>query len=105
MGTTHLARADVPARGARDLRRDVARGNRRGLGRRLDLWQGWASAVGLVPETALVAVVAGATIGSLAESVLGATLEAPGILNNDMLNFLNTGIAAAAAIVVARVTA
>ena len=61
--------------------------------------------MGLVPETALVAVVAGATIGSLAESVLGATLEAPGILNNDMLNFLNTGIAAAVAIFIARVTA
>ncbi len=61
--------------------------------------------MGLVPETALVAAVAGATIGSLAESVLGATLEAPGILNNDMLNFLNTGIAAAVAIFIARVTA
>jgi uncharacterized protein (TIGR00297 family) len=63
---------------------------------------GLAIWVGLVPRTALVAVVAGATIGSLAESLLGATLEAPGILNNDMLNFLNTGIAAAAAILVAR---
>jgi uncharacterized protein (TIGR00297 family) len=56
--------------------------------------------VGLIPSTALVAVVTGATIGSLAESVMGATLEAPGILNNDMLNFLNTAIAAAAAIVI-----
>jgi uncharacterized protein (TIGR00297 family) len=64
-----------------------------------------AISVGLVPATALVAVVAGATIGSLAESLLGATLEAPGILNNDMLNFLNTGIAAAAAIFVVRVAA
>jgi uncharacterized protein (TIGR00297 family) len=61
--------------------------------------------VGLVPPSALLVVVAGATIGSLAESLLGATLEAPGILNNDMLNFLNTAIAAAAAILVARVAA
>ena len=29
---------------------------------------------------------------------MGATLEGPGIVNNDVLNFLNTGIAAAAAI-------
>jgi uncharacterized membrane protein len=35
-----------------------------------------------------------ATIGSLVESWLGATLEEPGILNNDVLNFLNTGVAA-----------
>jgi uncharacterized protein (TIGR00297 family) len=69
------------------------------------LLAGLAVAVGLVPRTALLAVVAGATIGSLAESLLGATLEAPGILNNDMLNFLNTGIAAAAAIAVVRVAA
>jgi uncharacterized membrane protein len=27
------------------------------------------------------------------ESLLGATLEGPGILNNDMLNFINTAIA------------
>ncbi len=69
------------------------------------LLAGLAFAVGLVPRTALVPVVAGATIGSLAESLLGATLEAPGILNNDMLNFLNTAIAATAAIVVVRVAA
>jgi uncharacterized protein (TIGR00297 family) len=61
--------------------------------------------VGLIPSSALLAVVAGATIGSLAESLLGATLEAPGILNNDMLNFLNTAVAAAAAIVVVRIAA
>ena len=58
--------------------------------------------MGLVPPSALAAVVVGATIGSLAESLLGAALEAPGILNNDVLNFLNTSIAAGAAILVAR---
>jgi len=52
----------------------------------------------LVPVTTLVAIVAGATVGAFAESVLGATLEHRGILNNDVLNFLNTGIAAATAI-------
>jgi uncharacterized membrane protein len=30
--------------------------------------------------------------------VLGATLEGPGILNNDMLNFINTAVAAAVAL-------
>ena len=64
-----------------------------------------AAAVGLIPSSALVVVVAGATIGSLAESLLGATLEAPGILNNDMLNFLNTAIAAGAAVLVAGLVA
>jgi uncharacterized protein (TIGR00297 family) len=55
-------------------------------------------ACGLVPAWTLPAVVAGATVGSFAESVMGATLEEPGVLNNDVLNFLNTAIAAAAAI-------
>lgn len=52
---------------------------------------------GLVPAVALPAIVAAATIGAFAESAMGATLEAPGIVNNDVLNFLNTAIAAAAA--------
>jgi uncharacterized protein (TIGR00297 family) len=60
-----------------------------------------AVAVGLIVPKALIAVVIGATIGSIAESALAATFEAPGILNNDTLNFLNTAIAAAAAIGVA----
>jgi uncharacterized protein (TIGR00297 family) len=53
-------------------------------------------AFGLVPPGALVPVVAGATIGAFSESALGATLEPLGVLNNDVLNFLNTAIAAAA---------
>jgi uncharacterized membrane protein len=44
--------------------------------------------------------VACATIGSLVESWLGATLEEPGILNNDLLNFINTAVAAAAAVII-----
>jgi uncharacterized protein (TIGR00297 family) len=62
---------------------------------------GAAVAFGLIPSGALLPVVFGATIGSLFESLLGATLEGPGILNNDMLNFLNTAIAAGVAIVLA----
>jgi uncharacterized protein (TIGR00297 family) len=58
-------------------------------------------AAGLIPGTALLAVVAGATAGALVESALGATLEGPGILNNDMLNFINTAVAAAVALAIA----
>jgi uncharacterized protein (TIGR00297 family) len=59
------------------------------------------AALGLVPRSALVAIVVGATLGAFAESALSATLEHRGILNNDVLNFLNTGIAAVAAIFLA----
>ncbi len=57
---------------------------------------------GLIPVGALVPVVAGATAGAFAESALAAALEGPGVLNNDVLNFLNTGIAAAVAILLAK---
>jgi uncharacterized protein (TIGR00297 family) len=60
-----------------------------------------AVALGLVPQAWLWAIVIGATAGSLLESWLGATLEAPGILNNDMLNFINTAAAAGVAMAVA----
>jgi uncharacterized protein (TIGR00297 family) len=52
----------------------------------------------LVPREMLPLVVVAATVGSLVESWLGATLEAPGILNNDVLNFINTGTAALTAV-------
>ena len=57
-----------------------------------------AVALGLIPPSSIVAVVVGATLGALVESALGATLEGPGILNNDMLNFINTAVAAAVAL-------
>ena len=60
-----------------------------------------ASALGLIPGTTILAVVVGATAGALVESVLAATLEGPGILNNDMLNFINTAVAAAVAVAIA----
>ena len=57
--------------------------------------------LGLVPGHALAPIVIGATIGSLAESLLGATLEGRGIVNNDVLNFLNTAVAAGSAVLLA----
>ena len=63
---------------------------------------GIAIALAIVPPSALLPIVIGATVGSLCESLLGATLEGPGIVNNDVLNFLNTAIAAATAILLAR---
>jgi uncharacterized protein (TIGR00297 family) len=53
-----------------------------------------AAALGIVPWPALAPIVAGAAAGSLLESWLGATLEGPGILNNDVLNFINTAAGA-----------
>ena len=59
-----------------------------------------AVAFGLIAAGAMLAVVIGATAGALAESVLAATLEAPGILNNDVLNFVNTAVAAGVALAI-----
>jgi len=58
-------------------------------------------ALGLMPASAILPAVVGATAGALLESALAATLEGPGILNNDMLNFINTAVAAAVAVAVA----
>jgi uncharacterized protein (TIGR00297 family) len=58
-----------------------------------------AVGLGLVPASSLLILVVAATAGALVESALGATLEGPGILNNDMLNFINTGVAAAVALI------
>ena len=69
------------------------------------LLTGAAILVGLVPTAAFVPIVAGATIGSFAESLLGASLEGPGILNNDLLNFINTGVAAAVTVLISRLVA
>ncbi len=63
---------------------------------------GLAIALGLVPAAALFPIVIAATIGALVESWLGATLEGPGILNNDMLNFINTSVAAVGAAMIVR---
>ena len=63
------------------------------------------SMLALVSSTAVAVVVVGSTVGSLLESWLGATFEPPGILNNDMLNFINTAVAAGAAVMLAALIA
>lgn len=57
-----------------------------------------ASALGLVPVWTVGIITLAATIASLVEGALGATLEARGILNNDSLNFVNAAIGAALAV-------
>jgi uncharacterized protein (TIGR00297 family) len=57
--------------------------------------------LGLVARTMIAPVVVGATAGALVESVCAATLEGPGVLNNDMLNFINTAVAAGVALAIA----
>jgi uncharacterized protein (TIGR00297 family) len=59
------------------------------------IWLGLAT-----PDHLLVLVVA-ATVAALAESALGATLEAPRVLNNDLLNFINTAVAAGITLLIA----
>jgi uncharacterized protein (TIGR00297 family) len=58
----------------------------------------WA---GLFPRSLLLIVVIAVTAASLVESALGATLEGPRVLNNDLLNFVNTAAAAAIALLLA----
>jgi uncharacterized protein (TIGR00297 family) len=58
--------------------------------------------LGLVPPSWVWIVAVAATAGGLVESVLGATFETAGIVNNDLLNFLNTAVAAAVAVLLAR---
>jgi uncharacterized protein (TIGR00297 family) len=60
-----------------------------------------AAALQLIPATLIVVAIVAATVGALVESALGATLEEAGILNNDMLNFINTAVAAAVALFLA----
>ena len=61
-----------------------------------------AWALGLVNRQEVGVVVAAATAGSLVESALGATLEHRGVVNNDVLNFVNTGVAAFVAVKLAQ---
>jgi len=66
------------------------------------LLAGAGVALDLISGNALLPVIAGATAGAFAESAMGATLEGPGIVNNDVLNFLNTAIAAGIAVLLAK---
>jgi uncharacterized protein (TIGR00297 family) len=92
---TSLRRVPAGTSGAMSLEGTLA-----GLGGAIGL-SGAATAFGLLPASLIAIVVIAATVGSLVESWLGATLEAPGILNNDLLNFINTATAAGAAVVLA----
>lgn len=63
---------------------------------------GLGVALRLLDIDSLLPVVLGATVGALAESAMGATLEPRRLVNNDVLNFLNTAIAAGVAIQLSR---
>jgi uncharacterized protein (TIGR00297 family) len=65
---------------------------------------GCGALLGLVPAWTVWAVVAGAIAGSVLESALAATLEASGIVNNDLLNFINTATGAIVAIAIVRMS-
>lgn len=53
--------------------------------------------LGLVPMAAVPIITGAATVASLLEGVLGATLEARGMLTNDAVNFVNSAMGAALA--------
>jgi uncharacterized protein (TIGR00297 family) len=65
---------------------------------------GCGALLGLIPGWMVWAAVAGAIAGSAVESLLAATLEASGLVNNDVLNFLNTATGAIVAIAVVRMS-
>jgi uncharacterized protein (TIGR00297 family) len=65
----------------------------------LAVFGGW---LGLIPGNLVWVAVAGAVAGSLVESALAATLEAQGVVNNDVLNFINTATGGTVAIVMLR---
>jgi uncharacterized protein (TIGR00297 family) len=58
------------------------------------------AAVGLLPASAIWIVVVGATAGAFVESTLAATLEPRRILDNHLLNFINTAVAVAVALLI-----
>src|SRR5215203_2531278 len=60
-----------------------------------------ASLLGLVASDLIPAIAIGATAGALLESILAATFEEKGIVNNDLLNFINTASAAYVAVKIA----
>ncbi|HXH28056.1 MAG TPA: DUF92 domain-containing protein, partial [Candidatus Polarisedimenticolia bacterium] len=66
---------------------------------------GVATAGGLLPRGLLGLVAAAGLVGSTADSILGATLERRGLLDNDAVNFSNTLIGALAGIGLAVLTA
>jgi len=63
---------------------------------------GVAVALGLLPVGGVAPVLIGAFVGAMAESYLGATLEAVRVLDNELVNFLNTVVGAGVAVLAAR---
>jgi uncharacterized protein (TIGR00297 family) len=59
--------------------------------------------LGLVSSSSLWIIVLASTIGALVESALAATLEAKHVLNNHILNFINTLVAVGVALLLQRV--
>jgi uncharacterized protein (TIGR00297 family) len=58
--------------------------------------------LGLIPWWAVWAAAAGGVAGSAVESALAATLEPSRLVNNDVLNFINTATGAGVALIIAR---
>jgi uncharacterized protein (TIGR00297 family) len=52
-----------------------------------------ARALGLIPAHQAAIVIYAGFLGALVDSLLGALLEKPGLLNNDLVNLLSTGAA------------
>jgi uncharacterized protein (TIGR00297 family) len=63
---------------------------------------GVAVLLGLIPIPTVWIVVTAATVGAFVESVLAVSFERSGVLDNDVLNFLNTGVAATVALALLR---
>lgn len=62
-----------------------------------------AASLHLIPVSLLLPIGAAAVAAAMVESVLGSTLEPRGLLNNDLLNFITTSVAAVLAIVAWRI--
>jgi uncharacterized protein (TIGR00297 family) len=62
-----------------------------------------AAALGLITAPMVGAVAIASTLASLAEGALGATLEGPGILDNNALNFVNSALGAGVALLLGSV--
>ena len=74
-----------------------AAGTAGGLGAAL-LLATLAAWLGLLPAGAIWTIVAASGVAMVAESALGATLEPRGIVDNDLLNFIETAVAAMVAL-------
>ena len=62
-----------------------------------------AASLHLIPVSLILPIGAAAVAAAMVESVLGSTLEPRGLLNNDLLNFITTSIAAVLGIVAWRI--